>query len=99
MEWTKRQAPEVATLLEVVLQVHGELRKRLDPIRVTPLQAGATVSLESCGGETRGGISTLRVNSATLSEVVKDLVRNRWVTQRRSVMDTRAVCLSLTGRG
>ena len=35
----------------------------------------------------------------TLSDVVKDLVRKRWVTKRRSVTDTRAVCLSLSRRG
>ena len=43
--------------------------------------------------------SALHVRVPTLSEVVKDLVRKRWVTKRRSATDTRAVCLSLSRRG
>jgi DNA-binding MarR family transcriptional regulator len=43
--------------------------------------------------------TALRLRLPTLSEVVKDLVRKRWVTKRRSVTDTRAVCLSLSRRG
>ena len=39
--------------------------------------------------------SALRVRVPTLSEVVKDLVRKRWVTMRYSVEDRRAVCLRL----
>jgi DNA-binding MarR family transcriptional regulator len=35
----------------------------------------------------------------TLSEVVQDLVRKRWVTRRRSVTDTRVVHLRLSQRG
>ena len=35
----------------------------------------------------------------TLSVLVADLVRKRWVTNRRSVKDLRAVCLSLSRRG
>jgi hypothetical protein len=31
---------EELTLLELVLRLHGEFRKSLEPIRVTPLQAG-----------------------------------------------------------
>jgi DNA-binding MarR family transcriptional regulator len=34
-----------------------------------------------------------------LSGVVKDLVRKRWVTKRRSVKDDRVVCLSLSRQG
>jgi hypothetical protein len=33
------------TLLELVLQLHGEFRKSLDPIRVTPLWAGVILFL------------------------------------------------------
>jgi hypothetical protein len=35
----------------------------------------------------------------TLSDVVKDLVRKRWITKRRSVTDTRVVHLRLSRRG
>jgi DNA-binding MarR family transcriptional regulator len=41
----------------------------------------------------------LRLRVATLSEVVGDLVRKRWVSKRRSVTDTRVVYLSLNRRG
>ena len=40
--------------------------------------------------------AALRVRQPTLHEVVKDLVRKRWVTKRRSATDTRAVGLSLS---
>jgi hypothetical protein len=36
---------EKLTLLELVLQLHGEFRKSFEPIRVTPLQAGVILSL------------------------------------------------------
>jgi DNA-binding MarR family transcriptional regulator len=96
----KRTGAEESTLLEVVLQVHSELRKTLDPLRVTPLQAGVLLVL-SRHSETNLGdaAARLRVRSATLSEVVNDLVRKRWVTKHRSVTDTRAVCLSLSRKG
>jgi DNA-binding MarR family transcriptional regulator len=41
----------------------------------------------------------LRLRVATLSEVVGDLVRKRWVSKRRSVTDTRVVYLSLNRKG
>lgn len=43
--------------------------------------------------------AALYVRAATLSVVVNDLVRKRWVTRRHSVEDRRAVCLSLSRRG
>ncbi|HEV8329142.1 MAG TPA: hypothetical protein VGQ08_16820 [Nitrospiraceae bacterium] len=43
--------------------------------------------------------ATLRVRQPTLSEVVNDLVRKRWVTKRRSVTDTRVAHLLLSRRG
>ena len=33
------------TLLEVVLRVHGDFRRRLAPLHVTPLQAGVMLYL------------------------------------------------------
>ena len=43
--------------------------------------------------------TALRVRTPTLSEVVNDLVRKRWVTKCRSVTDTRVVHLRLSRRG
>lgn len=36
------------TVLELVLRLHGEFRRRLEPIRVTPLQAGVMLYLHRC---------------------------------------------------
>ena len=91
---------EKLTLLELVLQLHGEFRRRLEPIRVTPLQAGVLLFLRRhAEARLTEAAASLRVREPTLSEVVKDLVRKQWVIKRRSVKDTRAVCLSLSPRG
>src|SRR5512140_1664817 len=91
---------EELTLLEQVLQLHGEFRRSLDPIRVTPLQAGVILYLQRhMDAKLTDAAAALRVRQPTLHEVVKDLVRKRWVTKRRSVTDTRAVCLSLSRQG
>jgi DNA-binding MarR family transcriptional regulator len=88
------------TLLELVLQLHGEFRSCLAPIRVTPLQAGVILFLHRHANATMTDAATaLRLRLPTMSVVVKDLVRKRWVTKRRSVTDTRVVCLSLSRRG
>ena len=96
----KRNGPKVSTLLEVVLQLNGELRKTLEPIRVTPLQAGVLLVLSRhAATNLTDAAATLRVSSPTMSEVVKDLVRKRWVTKRRSVTEYRAVQLELSRQG
>jgi len=91
---------EDLTILELVLQLHGELRRSLEPIRVTPLQAGVLLFLRRHAEARMTDTATaLRLRPPTLSEVVNDLVRKRWVTKRRSVTDTRVVHLSLSRRG
>lgn len=88
------------TLLALVLQLHGEFRRKLEPIRVTPLQAGVILFLRGHANATLTDVAiTLGVKPPTLSEVVGDLVRKRWVTRRRSGKDRRALCLSLSRRG
>jgi len=88
------------TLLELVLRLEGEFRRSLEPIRVTPLQAGMLLYLQRhTDAKLTDAAAALCLRLPTLSEVVKDLVRNRWVTNRRSVEDRRAVCLSLSRRG
>ena len=77
MQGVEHNGHEELTLLELVLRLHGEFRRRLEPIRVTDAVAALGVSLP------------------TLSKVVKDLVRKRCVTKRRSVKDDRDVCLRL----
>jgi DNA-binding MarR family transcriptional regulator len=88
------------TLLELVLQLHGEFRRSLAPIRVTPLQAGVLFILRRHAEvNVTDTAAALGIRLPTLSEVVKDLVRKRWVTKRRSISDTRVVHLSLSRRG
>ena len=88
------------TLLELVLQLHGEFRRSLEPIRVTPLQAGVLLFLRRhAEARVTDTATALRLRPPTLSEVVNDLVRKRWVTKRRSVTGTRVVHLRLSRRG
>jgi DNA-binding MarR family transcriptional regulator len=96
----KHNGHEELTLLELVLQLHGDFRRSLEPIRVTTLQAGVILFLRRhTDAKLTDAAASLGVRLPTLSEVVKDLVRKRWVTKRRSATDTRAVCLSLSRRG
>ena len=100
MQEVKHNGHEELTLLELVLQLHGEFRRSLEPIRVTPLQAGVILFLRRhTDAKLTDAAASLGVRLPTLSEVVKDLVRKRWVTKRRSVEDRRVVCLSLSRRG
>jgi DNA-binding MarR family transcriptional regulator len=91
---------EKLTLLELVLQLHGEFRRSLEPIRVTPLQADVLLFLRRhAEANVTDAATALRVRLPILSAVVKDLVRKRWVTRRRSVKDDRVVVLSFSRRG
>src|SRR6266849_8604175 len=100
MRGVEHKGHEELTLLELVLQLHGEFRRSLEPIRVTPLQAGVLLFIRRHANARMTDTATaLRLRLPTLSEVVNDLVRKRWVTKRRSVTDTRVVCLSLSRRG
>src|SRR5207249_11914686 len=100
MRGVKHNGHEELTLLELVLQLHGDFRRSLEPIRVTPLQAGVILFLRRhADAKLTDAADALGVRLPTLSEVVKDLVRKRWVTKRRSVTDTRVVHLRLSRRG
>src|SRR5688572_22375504 len=91
---------EKLTLLETVLQLHGEYRRSLEPLGVTPLQAGVLLYLRRHTVTNMTNIAAaLCLRLPTLSEVVNDLVLKRWVTRRRSVTDTRVVHLPLSSRG
>jgi len=93
-------ADEELTLLKRVLQLHGEFRSSLESIRVTPLQAGVFLFLRRhAEANVTDAATALRVRVSTLSEVVNDLVRKRWVTECRPVTDSRVVHVRLTRRG
>ena len=100
MQGVEHNGYEELTLLELVLQLHGEFRRSLEPIRVTPLQAGVLLFIRRhANARMTDAATTLRLRLPTLSEVVKALARKRWVTKRRSVKDDRVVVLSLTRWG
>jgi DNA-binding MarR family transcriptional regulator len=100
MRGVEHNGDEKLTLLEAVLQLHCEFRKSLEPVRVTPLQAGVLLFLQRhAEARLTDAAAALSVTPPTLSEVVKDLVRKRWVTKRRSVTDSRVVHLRLSRRG
>ena len=91
---------EDLTTLERVLQLHGQFRRSLEPLRVTPLQAGVLLFLRRHPEATvtdAADVLVLRV--PTVSDVVKDLVRKGWVTKRYSVEDRRVVCVQLSRHG
>jgi DNA-binding MarR family transcriptional regulator len=99
-ERAEKDGYEDLTILELVLQLHGDFRRRLEPIRVTPLQAGVILFLRRhADARVTDAATALRLRLPTLSEVVKDLEWKRWVTKRRSVTDTRVVHLRLSRWG
>ena len=46
MRSVEHNGHEALTLLELVLRLEGEFRRSLEPIRVTPLQAGVVLFLQ-----------------------------------------------------
>jgi len=96
MQGVEHNGYEELTLLELVLQLHGEFRRSLEPIRVTPRQAGVLLFIRRhANARMTDAATALRLRLPTLSEVVKALARKRWVAKRRSVKDDRVVVLSL----
>jgi DNA-binding MarR family transcriptional regulator len=88
-------------LLELLLRLEGDIRRRLEPICVTLLQAGVLLFLRrhAEANVTDAAATLLGVRLPTVSVVVKALVRKRWVTKRRSGKDDRVVVLSLSRWG
>ena len=100
MRGVEHNGHENLTLLELVLRAQGDFRRCLEPILVTPLQAGVILYLQRhMGAKLTDAAAAVCVREPTLSTVVKDLVRKRWVTKRRSLTDSRAVCLALSRQG
>jgi DNA-binding MarR family transcriptional regulator len=88
------------TLLELVLWLEGNFRRRLTPIRVTPLQAGILLFVRRHSGATQTKVATaLCLKAPTVSGAMESLVRGGWLLKRYSIEDRRAVCLSLSRRG
>ena len=97
VEHTDQDEP---TLLEVVLRVQGDFRRRLAPIGVTPLQAGVMLYLQRhVDAKMKDTAAALSVQPPTLTVVIDDLVRKRWATRRRALHDDRTLCLRLSRQG
>jgi hypothetical protein len=74
MQGVEHNGHEKLTLLELVLRLEGEFRRSLEPIRVTPLQAGVILFLRRhADAKLTDAAAALCVRLPTLSEVVKDL--------------------------
>lgn len=100
MRTSLRHEMEEPTLLERVLWLHGQFRRSLGPIGVTPLQAGVLLYVRrhrDTNMTSTAAALCLRV--PTLTEVIDALVRKRWVTRRRSTMENHVVQLRLSTRG
>jgi hypothetical protein len=83
---------EELTLLELVLPLHGEFRKSLEPIRVTPLWQGVIFFL--C----RHADAKL-TDTATLGSGDPRAGLQMRVTKRRARHADRSLCLRLSRRG
>ena len=80
--------------------MHGDFRRRLEPIGVTPLQAGVMLYLHRHpDAKMKDTAAALSVQPPTLTAVIDDLVRSRWVARRRALHDDRVVCLGLSRQG
>ena len=99
-ERAEKDGYEDLTILELVLQLHGDFRRRLEPIRVTPSQAGVLLVLRRhADARVTDAATALGVSQATMSRTVTTLVRKQWVTKRRSFKDDRVVVVLLSRRG
>ena len=75
-----RKGREEPTLLELVLRLHGDFRRRLEPLRVTSLQAGVLLFLcRHAEARVTDIAAALGVRLSTLSGVVTTLARKRWI--------------------
>ena len=75
MPGDKDESQHTPTLLEVVLRMHGEFRRRLEPIGVTPLQAGVMLYLQRHpDAKMKDTAAALDVKPPTLTAVIDDLV-------------------------
>ena len=96
----RHEMKEESTELERVLWLHGQFRRSLEPLGVTPLQAGVLLYLHRhTDTNMTKTAAAVCIRLPTLTEVIDDLVRKRWVTRRHSTTDTRVVQLRLSSRG
>lgn len=96
----EHKGAEKVTRLELVLRLHGDFRRSLEPLQVTPLQAGMILFLRRHeDGRVKDLATAFCLKLPTVVEVVNILERKRWVSRRPSEKDGRAVCLRLSRQG
>ena len=97
---TEHNGHEELTLLESMLRLQGDFRRSLEPLHVTPLQAGVILFLRRHeDGRVKDLATAFCLKLPTVVEVVNILERKRWVSRRPSEKDGRAVCLRLSRQG
>ena len=70
MQGVEHDGYEELTLLELVLQLHGEFGRILEPIRLTPLQAGVLLFIRRhANARVTDAAAAFRLRLPTLSEV------------------------------
>ena len=95
-----RRGKKACAQLELVLHMHGAFRRSLEPIRVTPLQAGVILFLRRHERpRVQDAAAAFLIRSSTLSVVVTDLVHKGWVIKQRADEDGRARYLWLSQQG
>ena len=95
-----RNGDKKRILLVLLLRLVGDFRKILEPLRVTPSQAGVILFLRHhANARVTDTATAVGVSLATLSRTVTALVHKRWIAKRRAAKDDRVVVLSLTRRG
>lgn len=100
MRRVARTGDEKRILLVLLLRLVGDYRKVLEPLRVTPSQAGVILFLRHhATARVTDTAIAVGVSLATLSRTITALVCKRWVAKRRAAKDDRVVVLSLTRRG
>lgn len=100
MGHVQRIYSEELTLLESVLRLQSEFRRSLEPLQVTPFQAGVILFLRRHkDGRVKDLATAFCLKVPTVTEVVNILERKRWVDRRPSEKDGRAVCLRLSRQG
>jgi DNA-binding MarR family transcriptional regulator len=83
-----------------MLRLHGAFRTALDSLSLTPLQAGVLLYVyRNPGAGIFEAAKSLGIKPPTLTPVVQDLVRRRYVSRREDQADRRGRRLALTSQG
>lgn len=97
---SSRQKNSKLSVLEIVLHLQGLLRQRLQPLHVSPMQAGILLYLDRhprC--KLIEVASTLRIQQPSMVETIQLVQRKGWVHKARTTQNRRIVKLRLTTQG